>query len=287
MKKKTRGLLSLMLVITLTFSSAGYAAAQTPDTVTALQPESTLALYALTDTYANDISIPLSEYPTHPYGTNGTMQVPTASRFHNADGSCKSYGNSNQCDGFARYAHDRFWHKDSSYWGSTWTTTHADYQSGFAFSGKTTEAKILSVKTFFSGLHRGAFIRYNTSSGWQHSVFFDNIDSEGIWVYECNQDYYYDSDAGLHCGVSYHKYTFDFILSRYPSVAYYVEHTLDDPVAYNATRHKVDCENCNGYLLLEHNFSQQGSNFGTQMVCDDCGYVGMMINSTDPELKEG
>lgn len=45
------------------------------------------------------------------------------SAFLNPDGSETEYADSHQCDGFAKYAHDRFWHVED------WDREHASWLS--------------------------------------------------------------------------------------------------------------------------------------------------------------
>lgn len=289
MKKIVRNLLVMLLVVALIFCSPVYALAETPIVLTddsSLPSITSLTPYNLTNTYRNDVSIPLPEYQSHPPRVNWDFQVPMRSRFHDDENACIIYGYSDECDGFARYAHDRFWHIDERYWGSTWSPSHQDYKGRVTFSGATGTSNSTSVEGFFSRLHRGAFIRYLTRSGSQHSIFFDNIDDTGIWVYECNQDAFYGEAPRPHCGVAYQKYTFDYVYSHYPAVLYYVNHTLLPATAENAIYHTIECGFCEGYIRQQHNITIQGSGIGSRMACSECGYLEVILNNTDPEIAE-
>lgn len=280
----------MLLVVALIFYSPVYALAEAPIVLTddsSLPSINSLTPYNLTNTYRNDVSIPLPEYQSHPSRVDWNFQVPMRSRFIDSEGNCKIYGNSNECDGFARYAHDRFWHIDARYWGSTWSPSHQDYKGSVTFVGPTVSTDDgISVKDFFDGLHRGAFIRYLTRSGSQHSIFFDNIDDTGIWVYECNQDAFYIPNSGAHCGVDYQKYTFGYVYEHYPAIVYYVNHRLLPAAVENTTYHIIECAFCEGYIRQQHNITIQGSGVGSRMGCSECGYLEVILNNTDPEIAE-
>ena len=198
------------------------------------------------DPNTNDVSFPLPEYPAVP----GTGFVPSTVLSY----FTTNYAWSNECDGFAKYAHDRFLHiEDWSRQGPSWvanTATNPDYHENWQF------ASIESMKTFFASLTKGAFVRYvsvndQTPSNGTHSIVFDRVDSSGlgIWVYECNQD--------GQCGVGYQYYPFTTIFGHYIRALYYVDHNFSTQKVFeNASYHKYDCENCDGYLRQLHSNSQ-------------------------------
>lgn len=214
----------------------------------------------------NDITFPLDEYPADlQYNFNTLVNVRS---FFN-----RGYANSYECDGFAKYAHDRFWHirDDSRDWPS-WQTanggTTLDYHG--ADPGDTdsttynpfTDEKTTDLSTgekllsFFSSLKRGAFIRYisvhdESPYNGNHSIVFDGIseDGTGICAYECNQKEEHDRANA----VGYQKYSFSVLTGHYIRALYYVDHEVStSEVCANATYHKLECANCDGYLLREH-----------------------------------
>ena len=176
---------------------------------------------------------------------------------------CRTYAQSNQCDGFARYAHEQFIH----HVGSASSAPYRPAGDTHYISGGGTPAlnSVSAVKTFFNSLMMGAFIRYtktqSDTTGF-HSAVFMNTDSTGVWVYECNQDY--------KCGVSITHYNYEVFITRYPYVAIYVSHTFAGTVTqYSASCHKVKCVNCDGYVYCEHSM-----NNGT---CRQCGYTSTAV----------
>lgn len=199
------------------------------------------------DPDTNDVSIPLPEYSAVP----GTGFVLNNALTHFTD----NYASSNECDGFAKYAHDRFLHiEDWSRPGPSWvanTGTNPDYHENRQFSS------LESMKAFFASLTKGAFVRYvsvndETPSDGTHSIFFDKVDSSGlgIWVYECNQD--------GQCGVGYQYYPFATIFGHYIRALYYVDHDFSTQKVFeNASYHKYNCENCDGYLRQLHSNPQR------------------------------
>lgn len=208
----------------------------------------------------NDIAFPLANYPAKKERRGYTPSV-IYSRFLNNweyDDPVpevlnkKTYaGGARECDGFAKYAHDVFWHIDdwdrpAPSWGTPGNYT-ADYHSSYSWNNKQ------EMIDFFEGLNRGAFVRYtsksdDTPSDGTHSYVFDGIDADelGMWHYECNQDW--------KCGVGYQYYTYSLYYQNNKCVFHYVNHapSQNTPVAYNVSRHAIPCENCDGYLLQPH-----------------------------------
>lgn len=213
----------------------------------------------------NDVLFPLTEYPAVPE-IGGFEPSEIKSDFLNEDGSETCYAGSHQCDGFAKYAHDRFWHVDNwnrnspswevngVYTADVYTTKlewrNKNYED--ALADKTYVDRTNIVKDFFSSLGRGSFVRYGkvddpTPANGVHSIVFDKLsdDGNGIWAYEANQD--------GECGVGYQMYTFSQIEKNYEYILYYVEHTLSTSyVCSDSSYHKVDCLNCDGYLRQPH-----------------------------------
>lgn len=197
----------------------------------------------------NNIAFPLVGYEAVPE-RKGYEPTVVLKKFKNADGTKKCYASSYECDGFAKYAHDVFWHiEDWSRTVPSWdlgNTNTADYHSNISWNS---QADMIDI---FEGLSRGAFVRYvskqdATPDNGTHSYVFDGIDSDnlGMWHYECNQDF--------DCGIGYQYYTFSLYYSKNKKILYYVDHEVStNSSCANATYHKLECANCNGYLLREH-----------------------------------
>lgn len=194
------------------------------------------------DSLANDVSFPLPEYPANPGYGLGVDNV--LSRF------TIRYAGSGECDGFAKYAHDRYLHiedenRDTPSWEVNGINTE-DHCDGIPFNSASV------VVDFFESLHKGAFVRYTTNTDetpWdgRHSIVFDKIDPDntGVWVYECNQDF--------QNGVGYRKYTFSQIFGQYSGTLYYVTHSFGNQMTFdNSSYHKVFCNRCDGYLRQAH-----------------------------------
>ena len=87
-------------------------------------------------------------------------------------------------------------------------------------------------------------------------------DSNGIWVYECNQNYYKDlaSDringrpkSYFGCGVHLQYHTYNVLKERYDFIVKYTNHAYtESPVYDGTTYHKVGCEDCSGYVRQKH-----------------------------------
>lgn len=236
-------------------------------------------LSVLTGEFRNDVNFPFDEYPAEAdnvgkfnfdldnvvsYFSNTINYDPiTGKRIatchhdpdfpNNVSRDCKYYAKVPECDGFAKYAHERFIHitgnANSNPYQPTGDTNHTDQ----------TIQNAGWLETFFGGLSRGAFVRYGKykteldENGnprtyiTGHSIAFDyvDVDNGGIWVYECNQDW--------KCGVFYSFYTFDVLAGNYSFIDYYVNHTFSEtPVIDDLSYHLTGCINCDGYLRQTH-----------------------------------
>ena len=157
-------------------------------------------------------------------------------------------------------------------------------------------------KDFFASLDIGAYIRYgktgdNVSPEGAHSIVLADRDANGIWAYECNQD--------NKCGVYYMYYRYDKIIDRYQFVANWIDHSLTDDLTYkSSSQHKVNCDNCDAYVVRAHTVSsvyktiassthhqvyfsccnggyRQLHTFNSLDKCTKCGYVKMDTASSD------
>lgn len=130
------------------------------------------------------------------------------------------------------------------------------------------KANITRIQEFFEGLHTGAYVRYGKylpvksatgeiivsgdDSPWNgcHSIVFIASDNDGIWVYECNQEY--DGNSNHGCGVFIQYYTY-VSLFRYKYILNYVNHNyLDALDYYDADYHTKGCTACVGSVRQEH-----------------------------------
>ena len=213
-------------------------------------------------TQSNNISFPLSEYPANIPDNSQISDYDyyqPISWFHvngqegcNGGSNCKQYSETDQCEGFARYAHDAYLHMiDTSIGYDEWLTSkHC--------SAKIFHGSVSTVETFFSSLKTGAYIRYSkendlSPSDGAHSIVFLSKDSNGIWVYEANQAY--DSvGTGSHgCGVQVRYYFYSTIANQYTGALRYVNHSFTETKTYyNSSYHKVGCPDCSGYVLQSH-----------------------------------
>lgn len=223
----------------------------------------------------NDVSLPLSEYPVrlgdsdiyHQY--NYTKPI-TWFHYNKAEGchlegyesNCIEYTDTSECEGFARYAHDSYLHNvapDGTEY-ETWFTT-------YPCSSRVNFTSTLVVTDFFSQLNTGDYVRYgqngdSTPSNGVHSIVLVCKDEDGIWAYECNQNYTGLKDGETlngqpksyyGCGIHLQYYSYEEICARYQYVVYYIKHNYNEsPVYDDATYHKVGCSHCIGYLRQKH-----------------------------------
>ncbi len=208
----------------------------------------------------------------------------------NNDVNCKRYSGSGECKGFAKYVHDVYAHMDIDTYSDTDEDGIADDAENDA-ADKRWEARTCMVTRsymndandidsntlqlwsggtssdttdiidFFEDLNTGAYVRYgkyleedDTPYNGCHSIVFIDSDADGIWVYECNQDYDTNSDHG--CGVFIQYYPYKRLF-RYKYILNYVSHdykaTASEPLAYyNAYYHKKGCKSCAAYVCQAH-----------------------------------
>ena len=227
-----------------------YVAPGETDTSATIQSSTVVNNVGQSDSY-NNIGFPLAEYPAIPE-RKGYEPTNILSYFKDGEGTPLRYALAGQCDGFAKFAHDTFWHiADWSRTKPSWqdsTDTLKDYH-GEGFEWDNEEEMI----DFFEGLSRGSFVRYTSKRDYaegaefgSHSYFFDGIDADGLgmWHYECNQDF--DN------GIGYQYYTFDLYFIKNEFIYEYVEHTPGEKSTQSTIRHRNGCTNCNGYLVQPH-----------------------------------
>lgn len=201
----------------------------------------------------------------------------------NNDVNCKRYSGSGECKGFAKYVHDVYAHMvhDTSYdsngnkiandradelWEArTCIVTHSWMEDATDFDSSTlrlwssnTSNDITDIQRFFESLNTGAYVRYgkyraddSSPDDGCHSIVFIDSDADGIWVYECNQDYDPNS-SNDGCGVFIQYYPYNRLF-RYKYIRKYVNHDFAEaPVYDDAAYHKVGCTDCVGYLRQAH-----------------------------------
>ena len=226
---------------------------------------SLMSLYSPSiQSYENDVTLPLPEYPVNYYDTSDYMNSDYGTPetwFHydkaegcNGDTNCKYYTQTWECEGFARYAHDRYLHNvapDGTGYGTWFTTYPCSSQVNFT----STQA----VQNFFLQLNTGDYVRYSKTSDQTpedgvHSIVFVGRDGNGFWAYECNQNYTGNETLGDYgCGIHLQYYAYEAIARRYSGALYYINHNYNVTFTYeNPTYHKNECTHCVGYLRQEH-----------------------------------
>ncbi len=231
----------------------------------------------------NDVTFPLDEFPADELTFDPDEWYPSASSYFNTidtekskcshPSSCNSirYGGHTQCFGFAIYAHDKYMHLYSDEkvgWDVTgdnpegWATGDF-FQCATVTTDEDGEYVVTvlddytlynhfdDTKAFFQSLQPGSYVRYGKDGdedpeNGSHSVVIVSTDDEGVWVYECNVD--------NKCGVYYTYYRYDYLDDgRYDYIHNYVNHSFEaSHECASVERHRVNCVNCDGYLLEEH-----------------------------------
>lgn len=220
-----------------------------PNNYTSIEPA------ALDNQYYN---LPLQEYPAGSYFTNdGTPCVN-----HN---NCRRYAKTNQCDGLARYAHEKYNHVAGSAWSDPYepagdTRTAEQY---FLFQSDS------SLRNYFNLMSKGAYVRMSkydrandSNNDGSHSFVYVSHNTSGATLYEANRD--------DRCGVEFHFRTFANIRAAYPYGFKRVSHTYSS-TGFNISTdyHRVPCTttNCAAYIVERH------TNVATPTghICTVCG----------------
>ena len=247
-----------------------------------------VSTYAVSASSYNDVTLPLPEYPA---ALGVDWQMPTVQSYFNT-----TYAGSTQCNGFAKYAHDRFWHLYSeSATITNWISDNglsADYCGASSADMASTsydprndedliqfDNSVEIVEDFFDSLNKGAFIRYvsyddETPYNGNHSIVFagSSSDGQGIYAYEANMD-------GQN-GVGYQKYTFELIADHYATVLYYVDHSLSSTgVSQNNTYHRIYCRNCDAYLRRGHNKVTTYTTTRHTQSCTGCNWTSTGLHT--------
>lgn len=182
------------------------------------------------------------------------------------DGSCDCYfyGTGIQCWGFAMYAYDQYSHKKS------WEKIPGDYYPNQRnFSSSEELAKIF--KTIPSS---GFCIRFKD----RHSLFVENVTSEGITGYECNT-------LG-NCNIRQFHYTYEDLVSDFlgSPVEYVYSHKYNGNSAESdgPGGHIIYCASsgCSGYIYEPHYTLPYISQTGDySLTCELCGYTGSDLDA--------
>lgn len=230
-------------------------------------PEPDASTQALVETY---ISLPMSEYPVGSYFTeSGNACVE-----HN---SCKRYAKTNQCDGFARYVNEHYYHVA----GSAQSEPYSVYEDRMAPLEKYEEFEDeTKFRYLCSYLVTGAYVRISKRSreadsyeaGFKeqgsHSFVYISHDSNGVILYEANLD-----DK---CGVSYKYQDFDDLLYRPLYFFGWVNHDQEGTVVNSSDHfHRIYCSHsgCAAYVLKAHNYTATSAGYE----CTVCGDVTDII----------
>lgn len=199
-------------------------------------------------------TLPLAEYPVGSYFTKNGSACNDHPCNLSTTCNCKWFGNGTQCVGFARYVFAQYAHL------SSWSISgHSIGTASFSSSA--------AAKTFLYGLQPGTYLRLNDT----HSVIVMRTTSTSISIYEANHD--------GQCGVGTRTLTYSAFYSQYTEVTQAYAHDFGTYAKYNATYHKVYCDNgsCSGYIL-EHHYAQTP---GSNATCLGCGYVGSIANGVE------
>ena len=226
---------------------------------------SLMSLYSPSiQSYENDVTLPLPEYYVNYYDTSRYMNSDygtPATWFHydkaeGCDGgdNCKYYTQTWECEGFARYAHDRYLHNEL-----TNNPSYGDWFALYPCSSQVNFTGLQVVADFFSQLNTGDYVRYSkendtTPEDGAHSIVFIGCDGDGFWAYECNQKYTDTETLGDYgCGIHLQYYTYEAIIIRYTGALYYVKHNYNvSPDYEDVTYHIRECTHCVGYLRQKH-----------------------------------
>lgn len=203
-------------------------------------------------------SLPLSEYPAGSYFTNDGNPCVN----HN---NCRRYACTNQCDGFARYVHEKYNHTPGSTWSAPYETA-GDVSTAKKYYRFTSDSEL---RLYISTLSKSAYVRMskdnaaNDSNGdGSHSFVYISHTSSGVTMYEANRD--------NKCGVEYHFRTYANIRAAYPYGFKDVSHNYSS-TGINASTdyHRIRCttSGCAAFIIQPH----QNVATSTGHICTVCG----------------
>lgn len=208
-----------------------------------------------------DITFPLSDYPNGSFFTKPSGHTTKCNHETMGYALCDSYRDR----GFAYLAHDRFAHISSSVPLSAFSEDKVEYEYTEFLSNS-------DVKAYFNSLTTGAYVRLSkhnraqdTDDKGTHSLVYVSVSGGYVQTYDANRN--------VECRVAYEARTHETIRTQYPYRIEHISHSYNaTPISYSMAYHKINCANCVGFILQEHNFvSYQGT-----MRCSDCGrnYTG-------------
>ena len=205
--------------------------------------------------------------------------------------TCKQYAKTNQCDGFAVFAYEKYVHcaTNAEHDPIFFETDDLHYcHDRHDHDGILTDMDHVSRRTetqfrdTIQSLAIGSFIRFgkdkdvNEQCKQRHSVIISGFNSSGVWFYECNND---DS-----CGIFHTFYTYAELANKYHCITYYAAHSFANTATSAANlsnvnaaeRHIVECTHCDGYLLPKHRqvYKEDYSSTQHMLTTNCCNYVG-------------
>lgn len=241
-----------------------------------------LLLLSMLSSSANAINtgqLPLSLYqPNNSYFSNSGQScsqhhmLPDYPTCH-TDGTCgcKSFDNSIQCMGFAKYVFAEY--SNMTNFSSYYTTQLSNAEGVEDVKRKMTYtfSSAVDAKTAFSELKKGDYVRMrkagraNDLGGNGHSFIILSVTSTSVTVYEANFD--------QECGVSTRVLTYTSLINSYDKISFALQHKYPSTYSYyNTNYHVRSCStsNCTGKNYQQH----YATNPGPNAVCLACGYHG-------------
>ncbi len=212
-----------------------------------------------TQGFSGEVDLPLDSYPstTSYFSNNGQAcsHHGTGCSVYGTCG-CRSYANSIQCMGFAKYASDQYFNR------SSWSQTGADVKHQSIL-----QLTAASASAFFDTYGKGTYVRVSNTrnSDGTHSFVIVSTNASGITLYEANYP--------ANCRVNLRTRTYQQLVEEYPYVLLVVSHTLSGAaINYNDSYHKKTCSvsSCTATRLQPHYAQVPGSN----ATCLGCGYRG-------------
>lgn len=205
----------------------------------------------ITYTISTTNGLPLDSYPVGSYFTDNKEPCShsdgdySACSYTNESAcNCKIYDASIQCMAFAKFVY-------ANYANMTESNFHTVYNNGTekknfnrSFSGSSSTAK-----NILQSLTPGSYVRFTRSSGYGHSVVIISTDTNGITVYECNNNRI--------CDVGTRTIPYSTVANSFSGVEFTMSHNFTNYSTYNSVYHKRLCSysGCNGYILEKHSTS--------------------------------
>ena len=213
------------------------------------------------------VVIPLSNYPHGSYFSQNGMACSCHGNCDYYGGcNCKSYRNSIQCDGFAKYVYDQYSHMSAS---SPWPASNNSHRSTMhAWDSPQDVELFLRTLPYGSYLRLDRRVEKTQNTEGDHSVVFAGVTESAVIVYHANY-----SDSGENCIVKLQSFTFSNYYNIYEYVTERIAHNYTARSYKNSSNNHVrycTYSNCGGYILESHYSANPGAN----ATCAACGYVG-------------